>query len=531
MLRQAEVIDGVWWNWNMARPLRFHDAAKLLADGDDKLLKALDHLLSGVLLLGGLPGLFDPKNAVIQMLGDLRRGSGKVFRSTAKGSRGEVMIAAHTTVVLSAFFDELAGIGVANEVNVGRDDQFRLVGAGAATSVLGVLNTTVPMPAPHVARELYEQELSQWYEGLAKEVDAFLSGFAVVDAMSTTARTTLRQQLITDVPRAALARYVSYVGALAQECVEFGFWLLRWEHAATRAAAAAFAGETRTGLAELERLLAMLHPKGSMDRRWDELGRAYLAELDRPVVQPGEHGAPKDLVIPRLRDSYVNPAFRVTGAGETGQVSEDAWWESNVPVQQDLQKFLVRYLSSPEATEQPLLVLGHPGSGKSVFTRTFAARLRDTGFRPLRVDLRRVPADASIVEQIRCAVRETLQRDVEWAELSDCLDGATPVVFLDGFDELLQASSAGQADYLERIGEFQRLARLRDVPVGVVVTSRTVVAHRARIPAGATVLRLEPFDSDRIASWLDLWNLANRWYFKRVRLFCWEDQLGMIPLV
>jgi hypothetical protein len=46
-----------------------------------------------------------------------------------------------------------------------------------------------------------------------------------------------------------------------------------------------------------------------------------------------------------------------------------------------------------------------------------------------------------------------------------------------------------------------------------IVTSRTVVAHRARIPPDSMVLRIEPFDADRIMCWLDSWRARNKELF------------------
>ncbi len=43
-------------------------------------------------------------------------------------------------------------------------------------------------------------------------------------------------------------------------------------------------------------------------------------------------------------------------------------------------------------------------------------------------------------------------------------------------------------------------------PVVVVVTSRTVVADRVRIPEGATVVKLDPFSEDNTRNWVKRWN-------------------------
>jgi hypothetical protein len=45
--------------------------------------------------------------------------------------------------------------------------------------------------------------------------------------------------------------------------------------------------------------------------------------------------------------------------------------------------------------------------------------------------------------------------------------------------------------------------------VAVVVTSRTVVADRVEIPDGVTIVKLDEFDDDQVAAWLDTWRHAN----------------------
>ncbi len=216
---------------------------------------------------------------------------------------------------------------------------------------------------------------------------------------------------------------------------------------------------------------------------------------------------------PPLRLAYVNPAFRaVSHLPGRDQPHEEGWWDG-VPVDEEIQEFLTRYLASPSATALPLLVLGHPGAGKSVFTRVLAARLGAIDYSVVRVDLRAVAADAPIYQQISTAIEKSLTRRVEWAELTRAARREAPVVFLDGLDELIQSSAVSRADYLEQVREFQRTELDRGCPVIVVVTSRTVVAHRVRIPDGTVVLRLEPFDEPRIRRWLDGWNRHNAGYF------------------
>ncbi|MCW2917010.1 MAG: hypothetical protein JWN52_5078, partial [Actinomycetia bacterium] len=51
-------------------------------------------------------------------------------------------------------------------------------------------------------------------------------------------------------------------------------------------------------------------------------------------------------------------------------------------------------------------------------------------------------------------------------------EDAMPVIMLDGFDELLQATGIGQTDYLEQVARFQEREGDQGRPVAVIVTSR-----------------------------------------------------------
>jgi hypothetical protein len=97
----------------------------------------------------------------------------------------------------------------------------------------------------------------------------------------------------------------------------------------------------------------------------------------------------------------------------------------------------------------------------------------------------------------------------QWVPVADSADGALPVIILDGFDELLQATGVDRSDYLERVQEFQQQQEAMGLPVVVIITTRTVVADRARFPQGTTAIKLDPFDEPRISRLVGIWNRAN----------------------
>ncbi|MGY4957324.1 NACHT domain-containing protein [Streptomyces nigrescens] len=221
--------------------------------------------------------------------------------------------------------------------------------------------------------------------------------------------------------------------------------------------------------------------------------------------------------IPTLAAGYVNPHFRVAAHPVDWELSSDEWWQRQ-PLRDDIEVFLAAHLLTDRATRAPLLVLGHPGAGKSLLTKLIEARLPETEFFCLRVELRHVPADMDVQGQMEEALFRATGRRTEWPDAVDPASGAVRVVLLDGFDELLQAGAERldmrrRWDYLKSIERFQQRETELGRPTAIVVTSRTVVADQVFTPTASTVIRLEPFDDDQIADWLEIWAVTNRRHF------------------
>jgi hypothetical protein len=237
------------------------------------------------------------------------------------------------------------------------------------------------------------------------------------------------------------------------------------------------------------------------------LRTAYTTALAKPITLAD--AALGGLQIPTLGEGYIDHRIRVARVGVSAEPTRESWWD-NAPVSNDVHDFFTRHLISTDALEVPLILLGQPGSGKSVLTRILAARLPSADFLPVRVELRQVPAEADLQDQIEFAVRDTIGERLSWPQLVGSGHGALPVVMLDGFDELLQATGVMQTDYLLRVQAFQEREAVQGRPLAVIVTSRTAVADRARIPQGTVAVRLEPFNEAQVAAWLKVWEQTNR---------------------
>ncbi|MFI2078103.1 NACHT domain-containing protein [Streptomyces triculaminicus] len=500
---------------SVRRLLSFSDALVLLG-GDPPAVAVLDRALGGALNVAtggvgdGLLRMVDARGRVVGLGRDAVRGLGRrLGRAEGRAERMELLHAAHTVIVVVAWFEALGVIELPfgiNELELTRSEQIALVGApepgghGAAFA-RSLAAVEAPRPAPHRPFEDVTAELTCWYRQLSSRFYRFVEGLRFWGDLTETDRDAARRALWDGMLDEAVRQYESLYAQLAQQAPEFGFWVAQVEHQATR-------DRVRIALAGVEELLSevarSLRPPTDVAAA---LAHSHEAALTRPVLDTST--TPDGILVPALREMYLDPDFRVRAVTGTGQgPASESWWEE-VPVRNDLTSYLAGVLTSPGAADSPLLVLGQPGAGKSVLTRVLAARLPSVGFLPIRVPLRDVRAEDDLQEQLEQAVRTATGERVSWPELIRSAGGAVPVLLLDGFDELLQTTGVHHSDFLIRVTRFQEREAEQGRPVRAVVTSRTAVADRTRYPEGLVALRLEPFRPAQIRHWLGLWNEAN----------------------
>lgn len=486
----------------MPHGLSYTDAVRILG-GSGPLAKAVDNLLGGALTVATAGGsglavsLFDAKTEVVRLGGLVTARISDSVHGLGRHGRSERLQAAHAVLVVTAFFEELdacltaAGIG---DPGFTRNDQLRVAAGGdEGTLVARLLAAPVPLPAPDVPYASLLADLDTWFAGEAAHMADHLAGLAVWDRADERARRILTDLLNRRLPAEAVARYDEIHRRLSQEIPEFALWADRIEARATTGS-----------LQRLEELLLRAASGSNPGLHRAALARTYRAELDRPVLG-GDAGG---LLLPALGAAYLDPRFRVKAAGPGARPADERWW-AGAESRTDFAEFLAAHLTTTQATEAPMLLLGQPGAGKSSLTQILAARLPAGDFFVCRVPLREVPAEAEIQDQVEQALRREIGETVSWAELSRDASGALPVILLDGFDELLQATGLHQSDYLQQVARFQQREAVLGRPVAVMVTSRIAVADRARLPVGALAVRLEPFDDAQIERWLTVWNATN----------------------
>ncbi|QVQ53024.1 ATP-binding protein [Spiractinospora alimapuensis] len=485
--------------------LSYAEALRVLGGGDSAAAAFAERVAEGALELLGVPGLGGLRGLIVkhgrEQLGRLTgtlRGAGRLDRS-------DRLAAAHAIIVVEAYFEALAEDppeGIPMEFSAAEKSALGSVESvpdGRSALLRQLASAPIPLPSPSRSPEENRLAVQEYLDTtLVAATRRFVRGLAWWDEADETRRGALLDALGRVTGR-AMTRYAESYRQLVAEHAEFAAWNAGVEHAATR-------HRVETGLAQLGGLLARMSTGPTAGERRSVLAARHRAVLTRPILDTPE--IPRGFVLPTLEESYINPRGRVGQAVRDVQPGSDAWAEDS-PLRDDIQSVLAGELTGPDAVDRPLVLLGHPGSGKSLLTQVLAARLPAEDFLPIRVTLRDVPADAPVREQIEHALREAIGEPMSWADVARSAEGALPVVLLDGFDELLQAAGKDQGDYLERVREFQRREAELGRPLAAVVTSRTVVGDRVRFPDRCPVIRLEPLTSAQIRRGLAVWNDAN----------------------
>ncbi|MDX3006212.1 hypothetical protein PWY87_31335 [Kribbella solani] len=460
--------------------------------------------------------LADPKNEAVGLLDAMVGEVSKRLRGTKGKDQLELIAAAHTITTVSSFFDALPEtIGRAHrDLKLTDRERHRLSNltdlTGSARSAADDLfDAKVPMSSPELGIDAnLEHNLRPYYERLATRCLDFFTGLeawkepAPHDALS----------------KAIVDRSVRlYRGRMLElgKSAPFSLWVLLNEHAATRDLI-----HTQTSaLGDLRTLLTMALPGTRPGRNSyrEQLELVAREVLDEPLLRTRNPA----VASPTVRDGFVEPSFHYAVANDHSQPTDEDWW-SNQPEHSSLVEYLASYLASPEGAGLPLLLLGHPGAGKSLLTEVLAAQLPADSFAVVRIPLRSVNPDDELTIQINKELQRTLQRPN--ADLEDlrqecdckscadvtCTHRCRLVVLLDGFDELVQATGVTQSAYLSKVEAFQKRAQSLGKPTAVIVTSRTVVADRAEIAPGTPMIKLREFDRPRIERWLDAWNAAHQ---------------------
>lgn len=361
----------------------------------------------------------------------------------------------------------------------------------------------------------FVQKLAFWDDNDEKKKLSFLSGLEKIDVE-------------------AASRYEAQYFELARKFEDFAIWANLHSHKNTRAHIGELSEYVKhyvklhdtsekhidIGFARLRKAVLSIPETLKIQQATEIAGglnKHYQARVNEPIIEDKEAddaGRPR-LSFPKVGEAFVPQAFRVLRlTGKAIRLEDETIW-AKLPRRNDLGAFLLSYLSSPYSVETPMLILGHPGSGKSLLTTILSAHLMSKQFTAIRVPLREVNADADVVTQIEEAIRRITGVGVEsWIKLSALFKNCPPLVILDGYDELLQASGQVFASYIKEVQRFQEREAEQGRPLRIIITSRITLIDKATVPVGSTIVRLLEFDRVQRECWSSIWNRANARYFR-----------------
>jgi hypothetical protein len=539
--------------------MTYKDAVKLLGKDDSAFVNAIDQALGlGLLAVtvfspaSALP-YFEVKNELIAQLRTLVSGLKVRLRKAGRIECEQLLTAAHAVIVVTAYSEVLAeqvkkfdgGDKMAEELRKWKPqtapghlpdgfDRWQFVEWADCSMIRP--------PGPVRPLEDVIDELSRVYAALSQQAIDFLSVLRSWHELRSRQREEILSSLRNQLPRLAIARYRELLVRLAVEVPEFMTWLRLNDSSATRfmirSLLAPSNAESRAVALEFSQALDRLHESvadqraalGDLPATLEEMitravggrpsaaqaiaecHRIYELVLERPVLEPHLAGELQMIRFPPCKSGYINPNYRkiVTSRSDEGRLlARDDRWQREA-VRSRLGVFLAGYLRSDDATQRPLLVLGDPGSGKSLLTQILAARLPPAEFAVARVELRHVRSAQDIGDQIDDSLQRQTHNRYRLQDLTDSRGKITRVVIMDGL-QLSPRQELGR--YLQWLTEPQEVESELGHPVIAIATARTIVMDRIYVPNQTVVIKLEDLTKDQIISWLNAWNHQNAEYF------------------
>ena len=251
----------------------------------------------------------------------------------------------------------------------------------------------------------------------------------------------------------------------------------------------------------------------------EDLTSKYHAMIEETIIDDKEIKSDHESIsvkFPKIQDAFIPQDYKCLQYNQgNNHLENESEWEK-VTRKSDLNRFIIKYLYSPDSIDYPLIILGHPGSGKSLLTKVLSAQLMSTSFTVIRIPLREVNAelelDALIEEQIKKMTNRPLSTQ-GYGGFAQQFKEKPLTVILDGYDELLQAKGKLFSGFIQKTQKFQQDQKSMKRPVRIIITSRITLIDKAYIPERSTILRLMEFDEIQRKTWIKIWNQINADYF------------------
>lgn len=404
----------------MSLDLTFKQVCEFVKKDDPKLIDAMDNLLGlalvclplvvGPAAFVAVPPMISVKNEIVKI------GKGVFESVTSKKDddyldRQQRMEIAYGLICFTAFFEALdrqIPKGLRKRINLREGEMISLAknakGKSLCQSETSSIDQTMDATAnslealavqfPHPAETLDQQieRNAKLWKQMADGFRDFIKNLAIWEEAQEKEKMQILAGL-DKVPQVAAKCYEAQYFELARQYEDFAVWAYLQEHKKTKALIgslseyvqmqAALVKDSRisidVGFARMHDAVLSIPETLKISQAKDiadGLKRHYDKKIAEPIAEKGESQADKlHLHFPRISAAFVPQSFRVLRwTDEVKSLEDEATWKG-LERREDLGAFLLSYLSSPYSTEAPLVILGHPGSGKSLLTKVLSAQL------------------------------------------------------------------------------------------------------------------------------------------------------------
>lgn len=371
------------------------------------------------------------------------------------------------------------------------------------------------MPNPVESFEEYLERLKGFYGILNRELQKFYEKLLCWEAKEEKDRDVF-MAVFRHIPDLAVLNYKKQYYELAVSFSDFFVWSNMQEHRQI--------GERiDVGFKEIEKLIKSYYEANHSTKAAKTLERytkRYQREIEKAIFDTTEMGydSLQGVVFPAKKQVFVPQSFKSLLYGNDIKLEQESTWEEMQP-REGIGKFISDTLRNPELGGFPMLILGHPGAGKSLLCYMLASQILYHEYHVIIIHLRDTIAEESIIQQINQQIERDFGNKCTWDDIADSELSKPILLIFDGYDELLQASGKTYSDYLQRIVEFQKDQKaVYDMFVKCIVTSRTTLTNRVQVTENSPIVRLCDFNLERMGIWSDIWNEQNQIYFEKNNL-------------
>ena len=378
-----------------------------------------------------------------------------------------------------------------------------------------IFNYDLTMPDPVVKPQDYLEQLQVFYNILNKEFLHFYEMLSFLDSMEESEREIFLMK-VRELPAKAVENYKKQYYQLAVNFNDFFVWANIQEHRQIQES-------IDIGFSRISKLISGYY-ENSRDSKakttLEQYNKKYSGYIDEPLAGVSEMKlyTINRLVFPSKRQSFIPQSFRTLTYRESMHLEDKSAWKA-CEEQENIGKFVGDVLRHSVVGTRPLLILGHPGAGKSLLCSMLAAQILHHEYHVIIVKLRDTVAEQTVPQQINQQIERDFSNGCLWSDIASCGLEKPILIIFDGYDELLQASGKAYSDFLQRIEEFQKQQKtIYGIFVKCIVTSRITLIDKAMIPDRTPVIMLSDFDENRVRQWCQIWNESNKEYFLQTKL-------------